>query len=1077
MNQEQIDVRDDRQSRMLDKRITLVLCLLGILAIGFWAGSRYPALNEKLLMGGNTPISDLAFSSVVEIAPNEKPLWHIIYATANWTYTNRQGMTFGLLFGALSMTLLLLLKRRTFSGRFVNSILGALVGAPLGVCVNCAAPIAKAIYSAGARMETMLSAMVSSPTLNVVVLTMLFTLFPTYIAIIKIALTLAFILIGIPLLTWLLPVSETRVAVADSPSSSPGSFYAAAQLQEDSPSDLAGTWLQAALWVVRNFGRNLWFIVRTTVPLMLLAGFLGSVLVTFLPLNSLAQIVPAMGRGRTLVAMGGLALVGLFLPVPMAFDVIATATLWEVGLPVKYTIVLLFTLGIFSVYPFLIVWKAINPRMATSLTAMLVVLGIAGGVFGQRYFDWDLARQKQLIFETFANSKSLHGPKELRTGGTARRTEPIDELFASLRSSRLSAQPFIVKAAYGVSVERVPFRSAAGEDQSAPASGSLFTRVEGAALGLDEPYSFSVLNFEGPFTQFRGVASGDVHNDGWMDLLFTSDSGLSLYANREGKTFEFQSIDIPELEKFYVTNAALVDLNNDGWLDIFFSTFRHGNYVIYNREGQFTKDNLHRLPDVEHAIMTGAAAFGDVNHDGNLDIVLGSWVPPCRSFRECGDIPFNNVLLLNRNGRFELQHPFKNDPGRQTLSLLLSDINNDGKLDLIIGSEDRAPDIYYFGNGDGTFRRITRQDAIIPHSTATTMSVAAGDINNDLRQEIYLGQITESPQQARNSRPVSPQICDEIVQPRDKQSCREMMRVHSRMPSQTRNRDVFKCLATDTLDYREDCIALSLLLLAQGDGPHDLCNLFSPQWETFRFLCDLAYTEAPSGTKEKESGDDGSVPVIFNNNVLLAGTSGARFVDKAGEMGLRSAGFTWNAKFADLDNDEFMDLYVVNGWFSGTQRESHVFFHNQQGKKFVDQTKEAGLASFLPASAYTYVDLDNDGDLDIVAVPVAGPVLVYLNNSTMNRIAFELHDHIGNRSGIGSKINIYYGPRGSHHQMREIQSGGGFVSFDAPTAYFGLGGFEQVDHVEVLWSTGERSDIHGDFHAGSRYIISRQSTR
>ncbi len=120
--------------------------------------------------------------------------------------------------------------------------------------------------------------------------------------------------------------------------------------------------------------------------------------------------------------------------------------------------------------------------------------------------------------------------------------------------------------------------------------------------------------------------------------------------------------------------------------------------------------------------------------------------------------------------------------------------------------------------------------------------------------------------------------------------------------------------------------------------------------------------------------------------------------------------------------------------------------------------------------------MDNDGDLDIISVPAAGPVLVYRNNRTTgNSIAFELRDQIGNRFGLGSKIIIHYGPDGSRRQMREIQAGGGFVSFDAPTAHFGLGEFAKVDRVEVIWSTGERSEIRQGFAAGARYIITRQS--
>jgi len=300
-----------------------------------------------------------------------------------------------------------------------------------------------------------------------------------------------------------------------------------------------------------------------------------------------------------------------------------------------------------------------------------------------------------------------------------------------------------------------------------------------------------------------------------------------------------------------------------------------------------------------------------------------------------------------------------------------------------------------------------------------------------------------------------------------------MMRVHGGMPSQLRTRDVFRCLAPEIGPYREDCVAYSLLLWGRGTGPERICDLFPDRWDAFRFNCHAAYRERKTSGVTPPPPDNLAIPAVGNHNVLLTATGEGRFVDRAVAMGVQFAGFTWNAKFADLDNDEFVDLYAVNGWFAERARESHVYYQNDGGRRFVDKTTEAGLTSFLPTSAYTYVDIDNDGDLDIVAVPVMGPVLVYVNNAKGNRIAFELRDHIGNRSGIGSTIIIHYGPGGERHQMREIQASGGFISFDAPIAYFGLGEFTRVDRVEVQWSTGERTEVRGDFPAGARYVLHR----
>lgn len=121
-----------------------------------------------------------------------------------------------------------------------------------------------------------------------------------------------------------------------------------------------------------------------------------------------------------------------------------------------------------------------------------------------------------------------------------------------------------------------------------------------------------------------------------------------------------------------------------------------------------------------------------------------------------------------------------------------------------------------------------------------------------------------------------------------------------------------------------------------------------------------------------------------------------------------------------------------------------------------------------------FADLDNDADLDIIAVSFDGPIWIYTNNTRKHRgIIFELDDHKANRAGIGSRIIIHYGDDGSSHQIREIKASDGFLSYDAPRAHFGLGEHSVVSGVEVIWSTGEKSLLTGRFRAGHRYKIER----
>lgn len=358
-----------------NKRTLFVFAVIIIAAASFWSGSRYPSLDEKSIMGGSARLEDpLSFEASIQIQPSDGIVTRIVSTTINWLETNLEGMAFGLMIGACLLTLIGMITARGHHNGFVNTLVGVGIGAPLGICVNCAAPVAKGMHDGGSRLETTLATMFSSPTLNIIVLSMLFSIFPLYMVVIKLTQTLVFILLLVPLLSrWVF--RQERMHTYDDKSCA---------IQATVVLPINESWLAALCGTSIALGRNLAYIVIRTVPLMLLAGLLGAVVVHLMPLTNLLEYE------ASILSVAVVALVGIFLPVPVAFDVVLVAVLVSAGAPMIYSMTLLFTLGIFSVYPFFIIWNTISVRVAVVLAAVLVVIGVIGGIVADGIYQAEL---------------------------------------------------------------------------------------------------------------------------------------------------------------------------------------------------------------------------------------------------------------------------------------------------------------------------------------------------------------------------------------------------------------------------------------------------------------------------------------------------------------------------------------------------------------------------------------------------------------------------------------------------------------------------------------------------------------
>ena len=122
----------------------------------FWFASRYPQLFSKAKHVGEA-LPSMAYSSQLMIVAADAPVGlRILAATVNWLDSMKIGMTFGVLFGALLHTVLRYYPLKIGKNLYLNSLKGALVGVPMGVCANCAVPAACGVTRGNGRLGVLI---------------------------------------------------------------------------------------------------------------------------------------------------------------------------------------------------------------------------------------------------------------------------------------------------------------------------------------------------------------------------------------------------------------------------------------------------------------------------------------------------------------------------------------------------------------------------------------------------------------------------------------------------------------------------------------------------------------------------------------------------------------------------------------------------------------------------------------------------------------------------------------------------------------------------------------------------------
>jgi len=200
--------------------------------------------------------------------------------------------------------------------------------------------------------------------------------------------------------------------------------------------------------------------------------------------------------------------------------------------------------------------------------------------------------------------------------------------------------------------------------------------------------------------------------------------------------------------------------------------------------------------------------------------------------------------------------------------------------------------------------------------------------------------------------------------------------------------------------------------------------------------------------------------------------------------GYSSTGWSWGAHFFDFDNDTDNDLYVLNGmneynlytsdnpYFTDSsnqkknvhipvaEKEQNLFFVNRNGQ-FENQSESSGLGFFGNSRSAAYLDLDNDGDLDIAVNNFNEAANLFRNNlqSEHRWVAIKLIGNPAkgvNRDAIGARIVVT--TESGNKLWREVHSSVGYMTGHPKIQYIGLAN-ETIDSVDIVWPNGQLQQV------------------